>query len=384
VQGIEDVPVSVRRGETLPALTGLRFFAALHVILFHFAAPLMGPGSGVVGRIIGRGYVGVGLFFVLSGFVLAYVYEEVRNVSYFWQARFARVYPTHLLALALYVPFAVATAAHANTWRLTAESGVACVLLLQSWYPWVSYCWNPPAWSLSAEAVFYAVFPWLRSRVQSVRALLPALLATWLIALVPPLVYLRLDPDRTHGVIDLAHNHWFDFVHMFPLFRLPQFVFGVLLGVGFLRHRWKLNPRLGPALTAAGILSTTVVLGASVTIPVILQEGLLLPAFGMTLFGLALGGGPIAWLLSRRPLVMLGEASYALYILQMPVAMYVQSVARRLSGRDLLTTPVAAVAVVAMVVASLVTHKRFELPARRAIREHLDGDGGPMVSSRMF
>ena len=382
MQGADDVPVSVRRGEALPALTGLRFFAAFHVILFHFAAPLM--GSGIAGRIVARGYVGVGLFFVLSGFVLAYVYEEVRNVSYFLQARFARIYPSHLLALVLYVPFAVATAAHANTWRLTAESGVACVLLLQSWYPWVSYYWNPPAWSLSDEAVFYAVFPWLRSRVQRIRALLPALLATWLIALVPPLVYLRLDPDRTHGVTDLAHNHWFDFVHVFPLFRLPQFVFGMLLGVAFLRHRRTLNPRLGAALAAAGVLSTIVLLGAPVTIPVIVQEGLLLPAFGMTLFGLALGGGPIAWLLSRRPLVLLGEASYALYILQMPVAMFVQSVARRLSGRDLLATPVAAFAVVAMVVASLVTHKRFELPARRAIREHIDRDGGPMVSSRMF
>jgi peptidoglycan/LPS O-acetylase OafA/YrhL len=385
VQDADAVPFSVRRGEALPALTGLRFFAAFHVILLHFASPLLGHDSGFMGRIVEKGFVGVGLFFMLSGFVLAYVYEEVRNVSGFWQARFARVYPTHLFALALYVPFAMATVAHGVAWRTTAASGIACVLLLQSLYPWFAYYWNPPSWSLSAEAVFYAVFPWLRPRIQRIRALVPALLATWVVALLPPFVYLRLDPDGTHGAFDAMHSHWFDFVHMFPLFRLPDFVFGALLGVAFVRYRRAIDPRLGPVLAATGVLATLVVLGATNAIPsIVLLDGLLQPAFGLTLFGLALGGGPIAWLLGRRPLIALGEASYALYILQMPVAMYVQSVSRRLVGRDLLDPRVAVSAVVIMVVASLIAHKRFELPVRRAIREHFARDDVPMVSSRMF
>jgi hypothetical protein len=82
-------------------LTGLRFFAAPHVVWFHYAPGLPHwPGN-----IVRNGYMAVALFFVLSGFVLAYTYEG-RTVEprRFWLARFARIYPGYLTAFCLIAP----------------------------------------------------------------------------------------------------------------------------------------------------------------------------------------------------------------------------------------------------------------------------------------
>jgi peptidoglycan/LPS O-acetylase OafA/YrhL len=353
--------------KTLLALTGARFVAAMHVVLLHLVAPLLSGDTGWLATLLDRGYAGVEFFFVLSGFVLAYVHEEVRDAPAFWLARFARVYPTYLVAFALYAPFAVASAGHNHQFAHVALSGVAVLFLLQSWYPWAAYAWNPPGWSLSVEAVFYAVFPLIRARLGRVRALVPALVLTWLVSLLAPLAYMRLQPDGAAVAVD--HNKWFDFFWVFPLFRLPDFVFGVLLGVAFLRAGRTLSPRVGAALSLTGAAILLVVIGGLRTIdPILLHLGLLLPAFGMVIFGLAIGGGPLAAWLSRPEMVALGEASYALYVLQTPIAMFVQSVSKRALGEDLSDWRVAAAAIVIMLVASGCAYKWFEVPARRAIR----------------
>jgi peptidoglycan/LPS O-acetylase OafA/YrhL len=78
----------------LPALTSLRFFAALHVVCFHFLAFKIVSGERWLGQISSIGYVGVSFFFVLSGFILVYTYAG-RDIPArdFWRARFARIYP---------------------------------------------------------------------------------------------------------------------------------------------------------------------------------------------------------------------------------------------------------------------------------------------------
>jgi peptidoglycan/LPS O-acetylase OafA/YrhL len=87
-------------------LTGLRFFAALYVVLFHqettfaaghhFSKPLL--------TFLGHGYLAVSLFFVLSGFVLTYNYADrwsETRFSKFLLSRFARIYPVYALTLLL-------------------------------------------------------------------------------------------------------------------------------------------------------------------------------------------------------------------------------------------------------------------------------------------
>ena len=90
--GIPRLPV-------LKALTSARFFAALHVALYHLIHPF--KIWGIFAPVMSAGYTGVSFFFVLSGFILTYAhgteYEAGRgNAQKFWIARFARIYPVYL------------------------------------------------------------------------------------------------------------------------------------------------------------------------------------------------------------------------------------------------------------------------------------------------
>src|SRR5882672_6555828 len=111
----------------LHSLTALRFFAALYVLVYHRRAELSGYAD-LPDRIIAHGYVGVPLFFVLSGFVLAYNYVgpdgrlSTRSLT-FYTARFARIYPMYLLAFVLFAPTAFGTRAiPAGEWMTTVGS----------------------------------------------------------------------------------------------------------------------------------------------------------------------------------------------------------------------------------------------------------------------
>src|SRR5207248_11685632 len=95
-------PDGCARASQLKALTGLRFFPALLVVLYQFTLVSHAHIAGIVDC----GFVGVSLFFVLSGFILAYNYLDRPNAHRFdrltfWAARFARIYPVYLLAFVI-------------------------------------------------------------------------------------------------------------------------------------------------------------------------------------------------------------------------------------------------------------------------------------------
>src|SRR5271170_4068317 len=87
--------------QDLKQLTSLRFFAAIWVVLYHFWPSLGVP----MPALVAKGYLGVELFFTLSGFILCHVYlqgfgEGRFNYSAFLWARLARIYPVHFATLA--------------------------------------------------------------------------------------------------------------------------------------------------------------------------------------------------------------------------------------------------------------------------------------------
>ncbi|GAA4974091.1 acyltransferase [Kineococcus glutinatus] len=136
----------------LPRLTSLRAFAAAAVLIFHLAA------WGVVGSLDGParlGYAGVSFFFVLSGFVLAWGTRPGLPAHTFYRRRFARVWPSHAVALALAAVLPVVSVA--RSW----EAALPNALLLHAWStdPRITYGMNGVSWSLSCEAFFYASFP---------------------------------------------------------------------------------------------------------------------------------------------------------------------------------------------------------------------------------
>jgi peptidoglycan/LPS O-acetylase OafA/YrhL len=113
------------------------------------------------------GFAAVAFFFVLSGFILSYAHAGPSEhdgcdvkASVFWRLRFGRIAPAYYLGLLLSIPF---VAYHLDVLAVTGWSRfvgpVLVILFLQAWWPRFALLWNFPAWSLSVECLFYAVFP---------------------------------------------------------------------------------------------------------------------------------------------------------------------------------------------------------------------------------
>ena len=148
----------------LNALTGIRFFAAFYVVIFHtrVGAVLQGHGYKAAGNFFTNGYLAVPLFFLLSGLILAYTYagqiEKPGDHRRFWEARFARIWPVYAVSLVMSsVPDFTIPAPGA---------ALATICMVQAWNPFdmgMAGTWNFVCWTLSVEAVFYLVFPWFQT-----------------------------------------------------------------------------------------------------------------------------------------------------------------------------------------------------------------------------
>ncbi|NOK20489.1 acyltransferase family protein [Corallococcus carmarthensis] len=367
----------------LPALTGLRFLAALHVVAFHVTPREGRPGW--LGALLDNGPASVTLFFILSGFVLAQAYlgegaplQVPRRA--FWAARFARVYPVYLLGLVLEAPpfllFVLRQEGGLTGDALQRVLGVGAAVfsLTQAWVPSAACVWNCPGWSLSVEAFFYLLFPWVAA---SVARLGPgrsrwALLALVVASALPGGVWLLGDGWLASDAA--TRETWLRVSEYSPLLKLPQFLLGVVLGRAFVLRRAG-----GPGWSAAvGSCAAAGLALALLWVPWqgrvwALRELLLTPVFAWLLWTLAAGRGPLAAWLSRAAMVRLGEASYALYILHIPLAFHARTL-ERVSGLGLeLRAPWAycALAVTSFVLVSLGVFTWAEEPARRWLRDRL-------------
>ncbi|MGN6591939.1 MAG: acyltransferase family protein [Terriglobales bacterium] len=347
------------RPAPLPALTGLRFLAAFAVLAFHYSAPMRGRFPAPLRLLVRHGAVGVPLFFVLSGFVLAYNYFPRARAGRFarggfWGARFARIYPVYLAALVL-GGVGVMLRDHISAWsHISLLTGVLDATMVQGFFPVRFNSWNPAAWTLSVEALFYLLFPLLaglsRLRLRDA-ATGCGLAAAWILLFNPP---------------QTLSGAWYD-----PFRFLPLFLLGMLLAR---LHELRPARHYGRMMAAAsGLVALGLLCGHW---PIQRLYSVCTVLFGALVLGLASGGGR-SWL-ARRPMLVLGEASYGLYILQMPAWLYTghfwtQAIRRGWlpAGWNTGTVLFFAVNLACAILLSLVSYYCLERPARGYLRRRL-------------
>ena len=326
--------METRKPAPLKALTGLRCFAAINIVLFHFSNPqwfnfnfyfptpfltrslhvplLMAP-------VVNAGFISVSYFILLSGFVLGYNYNErARNGELdrkrFWEARFTRIYPIYFLSLLLSLGnlrSEYATHTHAMFW-----TGVVLTpLLLQGWVPAVATFLNTPAWTMSAEAFYYVIFPWLArwKKPERVWPYVAKLACVWVLGLTPGALYMAFNPDGIVHPDRWSYGPWLWALKYTPYAHIFSFVFGVMLANLDAMIPRASHVRLWLGLIGFGGLYGILSLGPLVPYAII-HDGLLMPLFAFIVLGLA-GENPLAYALGVRPLVFVGEASYCLYLL---------------------------------------------------------------------
>lgn len=376
----------------LPALTGIRFFAAFAVVLFHYQRLIPYPQP--LQALVERGQASVGLFFVLSGFILVYNYFDWfrADTARYWEyarARFARIVPVYVLALLLATPlvmYYILADPVNNTDLLDLElSWIANLLLIHVYFPidQVQTLWNGPSWSVAAECFFYAIFPFfvckVLSRFTRARALL--LLAIGLFgvellafsASVGALAWLFPNPDS----FTLALVR---FVHKSPFLRVWEFLIGATLGAIFLLARAQpAQARVNTARNRSWALALALLALPAVALAPSLPglSGpvgdalhwyvLYTPFFALIIITLAAGPTFATRFLSHPWIVRLGEASYALYILHAIPRGLIPLILPPNASRAT-TALLSLLAIAGSIAVSLLVYAVVETPARRWLR----------------
>lgn len=221
---------SAEHADDLKPLTSLRFVAAMMIVLVH--ALLYFKWSWLA-YVPPTAIQGVSFFFVLSGFILTHVYQK-RQVSYgqFMWARVARLWPLHLVTLAL-LPLIVPDGSvtfdgpgfFSKWWALASN-----ITLTQSLIPFLAFnfSWNGVAWSISTEMFFYLAFPLLLLNIQRTwhwklgLSLLPIFLAS--------IVTAELGLPQKGGVHSLSAE---SILYASPFMRIFEFCLGMACYVGW-------------------------------------------------------------------------------------------------------------------------------------------------------
>jgi peptidoglycan/LPS O-acetylase OafA/YrhL len=296
----------------IDSLTGLRFFAALAIIFNHLNGTLWVPANGIPLN------QGVSFFFVLSGFILQYSYRErfaSLSFSQFYLLRIARVWPSHLAIIA--VLLLQGARSYLNWGQI-----LTVTFLMQSWSPHLTttFLMNGPSWSLSVELFFYALFP-----ILSIQALKhpgrPLLIASvitglWLIFLAILSFYMPVS-----DFIAWPGNN--------PLARIFEFGLGVSAYEVFRR----LPPIRNPIATMLEIIAIGAIILAVTKIGIVTaflgSHGPLPLAYWVLhcgsswIFALVIAlffrsEGFISRFVASKPIVYLGETSFALYLVHLP------------------------------------------------------------------
>jgi peptidoglycan/LPS O-acetylase OafA/YrhL len=351
----------------IPALTGLRFFLAAWVVLHHLSGKRMMLEAWVqtlpaaVQNIAHRGYLAVGVFFVLSGFVLARSYAATSwnraNLIRYGVGRFARVYPIYLVSLVVITPFIFedlvspgrpGVVSSAKPWLL-ADYG----LVLQGWTGALPVHWNTPAWSLSCELFFYLCFPvavLLLARMGRTGMIIAAVLA-------------------------MGAPFWYRWTSVpaawKPVIYFADFLAGIAAAAiyGRLEHaKFSLRGRGYLLYAPAAVVGVLLVANPALVTRSIDLNSALRPLNVLLLVGLALGGGVPVQALSARASVFLGQASYSMYILHIPLLWWYKRFWLYTSGL-LPQTASAAVYFAGVVMVSSAAYTMVEEPANRRIRD---------------
>lgn len=367
-------------------LTGLRIFAASLVVLHHFGNPPLHASISAV-PILGDllinvqllGFVGVDLFFVLSGFILTHVYLDEANclrVTWrdFWGARIARIYPLYLLAAIIALPPLLWSPPVHQAIPVTLPS---TVLMLQPWIPFSATAWNPPGWSLGVEALFYALFPVLAPYVASRSSQRPLawIGGLWLAGLAAPLWYAIADPDRLHASWVYSGTYlWREIVKYDPLLHLSAFLIGVVTARLFLKRAAAPSRRnYDRTLIVVLCIGTIMALGTNVPYMFAFDGGLSL-IFALLIYEIASADNAMTRMLGSPFLVLLGEASYGVYLLHYPMWQWAARLLPHyfpIPGGYTTSCGVFGLYVVVLILVSVGVHLTVERPLRRRLRRIL-------------
>ena len=215
--------------EKIQSLQILRALAFLGIFLEHAAAPVSWPK------------LGVSIFFVLSGFLMVYSYQNrkfpntIKDCLFFSWTKIRKLYPLHIITMLCAVIIEL-TVRFLTGWSIKAVIQLILKLLLhifliQTWIPYstVNISLNGVAWYLSVTAFLYAVFPYLNSFVRKHYS------RAWFWCIMVVIVQIVCCIPLAN-CLGFQHPVYIWFMYYFPVFRMGDFLMGCFLGMYYINN----------------------------------------------------------------------------------------------------------------------------------------------------
>lgn len=356
-------------GSRIDSLTSLRFFAAAFVLVCHTQTSETFP-SALTAHLFLFPKMGVTFFFILSGFVLAWSYRPDYPARSFYLRRFARVWPVHAVVTVLL--FGIGRMIAPESWGFGTYLVVwlSVLLLVQSLCPLPSVheAVNPPAWTLSVEAFFYALFPLLRRRTAT---LSPQRLRVLVAAMFVACLAIWVFVDDAAWIYFYSGGEEQTLRYLPALAHLPEFVLGLALA-GLLRHKpsFPVSPAVAVSLAGAWLAVLAVLHVADAALPLSIDAVAQLGSIPISF--LILGAFAARELNGHRTrlhnpwLIRFGDWSYALYLIHLTI-IHVAHLALGQPGPSPLNVLAAPVFLAVSLAVAAGLHYGVERPAKRRI-----------------
>ncbi len=368
----------------LSSLSSLRGLAAILVILLHvnvfcFA---LSPWDGPLNHFIQKGYLWVDFFFLLSGFIMMHVYSEPfeknikENFKKFMLSRFARIYPLHLFSLlfmgVLYFWYRANFTLYPTDYIYTFNMQAiwAHLLLLQSMNVYDFLSWDSASWSISVEWWMYVVFPFLLIPFRKITGWKKIFIFFGVVAgylfinyyLYPlsPTSKSALDPSVKYS-LDVTYDY--GFIRCFF-----GFLFGMLLyelyRVGWGRRYF--NKDAVWLLTIVAIV-TVMAVPTPDFVPIVVFAAIILASVYVEGVG--------KYLLNLKPLIYLGDISYSVYLMHLPIMFFLLNYFKKFTQIKLdhldwgIAWLYASIYLASVILISTLTYYFVEVPMRNKINQ---------------
>jgi peptidoglycan/LPS O-acetylase OafA/YrhL len=296
----------------LSNLTSLRGVAAIWVAVFHFQCIVTNFLPKKTSWLIDKGYVMVDLFFIMSGFIICHVYKNsfVKGLNggifrKFLVARFARVYPLHIITLLIMV--VIVASAHNWDNMMNNPNAIATnIVLLHSFGIHKVFTWNFLSWSISAEWWAYMIFPVLVIMIyRRPKIWIPILSVFVLLSYIALMFWLPRQNPWDPSII-VPHN--LDVTYDYGYLRgLAGFISGMLL------YRFYETGRL-INIFEKDLTGIILIAALLLALHIGINDGFYILLFIPLVFAFALNKGKIHALCNTGPVLYMGKISYSIYL----------------------------------------------------------------------
>jgi peptidoglycan/LPS O-acetylase OafA/YrhL len=287
----------------MPQLYFTRFIFAFFIVVFHFGNNISIFDNTVMKYFLSLAPAGVNYFFLLSGFVLTFVYNNTKlDKRKFYLKRFLYIYPPYLIALLMLVIFFLWTGQAVNLKAFLVQT-----FLLQAWFPTFSDTLNVPGWAVSVEVFFYICFSFLLINLKRVNK-------KWLLFAMALIFWVGSSAIYQFYSTDFLTRN-FSYIYINPLLCLNFFIIGIISYLLFVKDKKIRSVKCSIVLLCTPLIIFPLIIFKS---PWVYYGNfsILTPLFVSFLVGLTDNNTRLAKIFSNKHLVSLGKISYEIYILQ--------------------------------------------------------------------